>query len=154
MTERHSFISATLAELNRRKVLRTVGAYAVGVFVLLQLMDAAVEPLRLPEWLPTLVVIVAILGFPVAFVLAWHLDIRSDGVHRTASAGLLSRGQSAVLFTFMLLSMGGLAGVFYQYYSGVFDTAGNAPAPVQMERAFTAPEKFYSCSTVCRPLGE
>ena len=44
MSERHSFISATLAELNRRKVLRTVGAYAVGVFVLLQLMDAAVEP--------------------------------------------------------------------------------------------------------------
>ena len=38
MAEQHSFMSATLAELNRRKVLRTVGAYAVGVFVLLQLI--------------------------------------------------------------------------------------------------------------------
>ena len=137
-------MSATLAELNRRKVLRTVGAYAVGVFVLLQLMDAAVEPLRLPEWLPTLVVLVVILGFPLVFLLAWHLDIRQDGIHRTASAGLLSRTQSAVLFSFMLLSMGGLAGVFYQYYSGVFDAAGQVrtgdPAQEQVERAFTAPE--------------
>ncbi len=127
MTERHSFISATLAELNRRKVLRTVGAYAVAVFVLLQLMDAAVEPLRLPEWLPTLMVIVIILGFPLVFLLAWHLEVRSDGVHRTKGEGLLSRSQSAVLFSFMLLAMGGLAYVFYQYYSGVFE----AQAPAQ-----------------------
>ena len=43
--ERQSFFSAVMAELSRRKVLKTVGAYAVAVFVLLQLMDAAVEPL-------------------------------------------------------------------------------------------------------------
>jgi len=138
MTERHSFISATLAELNRRKVLRTVGAYAVAVFVLLQLMDAAVEPLRLPEWIPTLVVIVVILGFPLVFLLAWHLDIRSDGIHRTERAGLLSRSQSAILFSFMLVSMGGLAYVFYQYYSGVFE-AGDQSVQV-VEREFTAPQ--------------
>ena len=138
MPESHSFLSATLAELNRRKVLRTVGAYAVGVFVLLQLMDAAVEPLRLPEWLPTLVVVVVILGFPLVFLLAWHFDIHQDGVQRTARAGLLSRSQSAILFSFMLLAMGGLAYVFYQYYSGVFEAQG--PQQELVERAFTAPE--------------
>ncbi|MBT8047274.1 MAG: hypothetical protein HKN57_04605 [Xanthomonadales bacterium] len=138
MAERHSFVSATLAELNRRKVLRTVGAYAVAVFVLLQLMDAAVEPLRLPEWLPTLVVILVILGFPLVFLLAWHLEIRSDGVHRTTRAGLLSRSQSAVLFSIMLLAMGGLAFVFYQYYSGVFEPPG--PPQQLVERDFSAPE--------------
>ena len=138
MAERHSFISATLAELNRRKVLRTVGAYAVAVFVLLQLMDAAVEPLRLPEWLPTLVVIVVILGFPFVFFLAWHLDIRSDGVHRTEAAGLLSRAQSAVLFSFMLFATAGLGLVFYEYYSGVFESG--PPQQELVERAFTAPQ--------------
>jgi TolB-like protein/Flp pilus assembly protein TadD len=138
MTERHSFLSATLAELNRRKVLRTVGAYAVGVFVLLQLMDAAVEPLRLPEWLPTLVVVVVILGFPLVFLLAWHLDIHKDGVHRDQRTSLLSRSQGAVLFSFMLLAMGALGYGFYQYYSGVFESQG--PEQVVLERAFTAPE--------------
>lgn len=138
MADRHSFVSATLAELNRRKVLRTVGAYAVAVFVLLQLMDAAVEPLRLPDWLPTLVVIIIILGFPLVFLLAWHLEVRADGIHRTTRAGLLSRSQSAVLFSFMLLAMGGLAYVFYQYYSGVFEAPSQAQALT--EREFTAPE--------------
>jgi TolB-like protein/Flp pilus assembly protein TadD len=138
MTERHSFISATLAELSRRKVLRTVGAYAVAVFVLLQLMDAAVEPLRLPEWVPTLVVIVVILGFPLVFLLAWHLEVTPTGVHRTTTAGLLTRSQRASLFSFMLLAMTGLAYVFYQYYSGVFED----PAPQQTveQREFSAPE--------------
>jgi TolB-like protein/Flp pilus assembly protein TadD len=129
MSERHSFVSATLAELNRRKVLRTVGAYAVGVFVLLQLMDAAVEPLRLPDWLPTLVVIVVILGFPLVFVLAWHLEVHPDGIHRTVGGGLLTRSQSALLFSLMLL---------YQYYSGVFEPDGDEQAVAQ--RDFSAPE--------------
>jgi TolB-like protein/Flp pilus assembly protein TadD len=138
MTERQSFFSATLAELNRRKVLRTVGAYAVGVFVLLQLMDAAVEPLRLPDWLPTLVVIVVILGFPLVFLLAWHLEVRSDGIYRTTGESLLSRPQSAFLFSFMLVVMAGLGFAFYQYYSGVFETQD--VQQLAAERDFSAPE--------------
>ena len=138
MNERHSFLSATLGELNRRKVLRTVGAYAVAVFVLLQLMDAAVEPLRLPDWLPTVVVLLAILGFPLVFILAWHFDIGSDGIHRTRSAGLLSRSQSAVLFSFMLLAMGGLGYGIFSYYSGVFEAQPVMTAGAS--RVFSAPE--------------
>ena len=138
MAESHSFISATLAELNRRKVLRTVGAYAVAVFVLLQLMDAAVEPLRLPEWVPTLVVILVILGFPLVFLLAWHLELTSTGVNKAKAAGLLSKSQSAFLFSIMMVAMFGLAFVFYQYYSEFFET-GSAQ-PVVEQREFKAPE--------------
>ncbi|MEE4218019.1 MAG: tetratricopeptide repeat protein [Xanthomonadales bacterium] len=138
MNERHSFLSATLGELNRRKVLRTVGAYAVAVFVLLQLMDAAVEPLRLPDWLPTVVVLLAILGFPLVFMLAWYFDIGSDGIHRTRSAGLLSRSQSAILFSFMLLAMGGLGYGIFSYYSGVFEAQPVMTAGAS--RVFSAPE--------------
>jgi hypothetical protein len=139
MSERQSFISATVAELNRRKVLKTVGAYAVAVFVLLQLMDAAVEPLRLPDWLPTLVVIVLILGFPLVFLLAWHLEVRADGIYRTKGGGLLSRSQNAVLFSVMLLSMVGLGSVMYQYYSGVFEPSAANQAAVP-SRQFSAPQ--------------
>ena len=138
MAESHSFISATLAELSRRKVLRTVGAYAVGVFVLLQLMDAAVEPLRLPDWVPTLVVIVVILGFPLVFLLAWHLELTPTGVHKAKAAGLVSKSQSALLFSIMLLAMFGLAFVFYQYYSEVFEAG--SPQQVVEQRHFQAPE--------------
>jgi TolB-like protein len=144
-TEQHkqSFLSAVLGELNRRKVLRTMGGYAVGVFVLLQLMDAAVEPLRLPDWLPTFVVVFLILGFPVVFILAWQFDITGDGVRRTAGDGLLTRGQSAVLFSFMMLATAGLGYTFYEYYSDVFDEVASPIAQTaesQAPRTFTAPE--------------
>ena len=120
MEHHQSFLSAVLTELNRRKVLRTVGAYAVAVFVVLQLMDAAVEPLRLPEWIPTLVVIALILGFPLVFILAWHFDVTADGVKKTHTEGLLSRAQSTLLFSMMMLGMLGLGYGFYGYYSSVF----------------------------------
>lgn len=135
--QQHSFFSATLAELSRRKVLRTLGGYAVAVFVLLQLMDAAVEPLRVPDWVPTLVVIVLILGFPVVFLLSWHLDLTAGGIRRADPAGLLSRRQSGLLFGGVLLLTAGLGYLLAVNYSAVFEEAAPVAAA---ERSFTAPE--------------
>jgi len=142
MQQDQSFLSAVLTELNRRKVLRTVGAYAVSVFVMLQLMDAAVEPLRIPDWLPTLVVIVLILGFPLVFILAWIFEVTPDGVKKTTTAGLLTGTQNTLLFSMMMLGMVGLGYGFYGYYSNVLianDPGYGAPAVTQ-QREFVAPE--------------
>ena len=142
MEQGQSFLSVVLTELNRRKVLRTVGAYAVAVFVMLQLMDAAVEPLRLPEWLPTLVVIVLILGFPLVFILAWQLDITPQGIKKTRTAGLLTGTQNTLLFSLMMLGMLGLGYGFYGYYSNVFttDSLGKSATAITQQREFVAPE--------------
>jgi len=135
--ERQSFLSAVVGELTRRKVLRTVGAYAIAVFAVLQLLDAAAEPLRLPNWLPTFVVVGLILGFPVVFVLAWQFEITKDGVHRTRAAGLLSRSQSSLLFSFMMVATVGLGYGIYEYYSGILQEDEVAQ---ETSRAFSAPE--------------
>jgi len=142
MKQGQSFLSAVLMELNRRKVLRTVGAYAVAVFVALQLMDAAVEPLRLPDWLPTLVVVVLILGFPVVFILAWVFDITSEGVKKTQTVSLLTHTQNALLFSMMMLGVFGLGYGFYGYYSNVFTTGPSAELQTlaAQDREFVAPE--------------
>ena len=142
MKQGQSFLSAVLTELNRRKVLRTLGAYAVAVFVVLQLMDAAVEPLRLPEWLPTLLVIVLILGFPLVFILAWYFDVTVDGVKKTQTESILTRAQNTLLFSMMMLGVFGLGYGFYGYYSNVF-TSGS-PVEIQslvsQQREFVAPQ--------------
>ncbi|KAA9131284.1 tetratricopeptide repeat protein [Marinihelvus fidelis] len=141
MGDQQSFFSAVMGELTRRKVLRTMGGYAVAVFVVLQLMDAAVEPLRLPEWFPTLVVLALILGFPIVFVLAWQFDLTGKGVRMTESARLLRPGQTLALFSFMLVATGALGLGFYQYYSGVFEDATSAPAAeTQVAHDYSAPE--------------
>ena len=47
-------------------------------------MAATVAPLlSMPEWVPRLVVLLAIIGFPVALVLAWIYDIGARGLERT-----------------------------------------------------------------------
>jgi TolB-like protein/Tfp pilus assembly protein PilF len=137
MEARQSFVSVVYTELVRRKVLRTVGAYAVAVFAVLQLMDAAVEPLRLPDWLPTLVVIGLILLFPIVFLLAWQFEITAKGIRKTEASDLLTRTQSFTMFSFMLLATAGLGFGFFQYYGDVLQADSGQPAVAQ---DFTAPE--------------
>jgi adenylate cyclase len=73
------------AELRRRKVVRVIIAYLLVGWGLIQIADATIEPLRLPEWSYTLVVWLVGLGFPIAIVLAWVLDITPRGIEVTAA---------------------------------------------------------------------
>ena len=71
------------SELRRRRVVRVVGMYAVGAFVLLQIGDVAFEPLGLPAGSQRLLIILLIIGFPIAAVLGWIFDITPEGIVRT-----------------------------------------------------------------------
>jgi adenylate cyclase len=79
-------IRAFLAELRRRRVYRVAGVYLVLAWGLLQLGDVVIEPLLLPDWTMTLVIVLLALGFPVAVILAWAYDITPDGVRRAEPA--------------------------------------------------------------------
>ena len=74
------------AELKRRRVFRVMAVYGIVGFVLLQLVDLAVPALLLPEWTYRLVALFLLLGFPVAIVLAWALEMTPEGVRRTVEA--------------------------------------------------------------------
>lgn len=77
-----SFLSRFSAELLRRKVYPVIVAYAVIVWVLLQIGEVTFEPLGLPQWSMRALVVVAIIGFPVAALLAWMFDIAPSGIRR------------------------------------------------------------------------
>jgi TolB-like protein len=68
------------AELKRRKVFRVAVVYAATAFVILQAADIMLPRLAVPEWALTLVVVLTVLGFPIALVLAWALELTPDGV--------------------------------------------------------------------------
>lgn len=76
-------IRALLSEMKRRRVFRVVGIYVVAVFAALQGADILVPALHLPEWTMTLLVVLAIVGLPVAVGLAWAFDVTPAGVQRT-----------------------------------------------------------------------
>lgn len=68
------------SEIRRRKVLRVVAVYAVVAWVVLQVAVVVAEPLGFPAWTMRALIIAAIVGFPVSFLLAWVIDIRPEGL--------------------------------------------------------------------------
>ena len=76
-------LSEYFEELKRRKVVQVSIAYIVGPWLLLQVADATFEPLNLPQWSTTLVLWLLVLGFPVALILAWALEVTPQGIRRT-----------------------------------------------------------------------
>ena len=77
-----SFFSRFLGELHRRKVLRVAASYAIVAWLLLQVAEVTFEPLHVPDWVMTMVVLLAIIGFPIALVLAWAFDLTPDGIEK------------------------------------------------------------------------
>jgi tetratricopeptide (TPR) repeat protein len=75
-----------LTELKRRRVYRVAVVYAAVAFVIWQAAEIAFPALNLPDWALTLVVVLTLVGFPIAVVLAWAFDITPEGVRRAAAA--------------------------------------------------------------------
>jgi adenylate cyclase len=74
------------AELKRRHVFRVAAVYGATAFVIVQAADVLQEALRLPEAFLTGVAVLALLGFPLALVLAWAYERTPDGVRKTVDA--------------------------------------------------------------------
>ena len=75
-----SNLGTLLGELKRRRVYRVVAAYAVVAWIILQIGEVTFAPLGLPDLAMTLLVIVIILGFPVAIVLSWLFELTPSGI--------------------------------------------------------------------------
>lgn len=72
-------------EIKRRKVGRVVVAYLIVGWLLIQIAETTFEPMGLPAWTLTLVIVLTMLGLPLAAVLAWAFDITASGIERTAA---------------------------------------------------------------------
>lgn len=73
-----------LVELKRRRVLQVAGAYLVGGWVAIEVASLLVPELMLPAWTTRAVIVLVVVGLPLALVLAWAFDFTSEGVRRTA----------------------------------------------------------------------
>nr|MBA3883562.1 hypothetical protein [Chthoniobacterales bacterium] len=70
-------------ELKRRSVYKVAVAYGVVAWFLIQVSDIVFPRLHLPDWAVTLVIVMLMLGFPVALLLAWAFELTPEGVKRT-----------------------------------------------------------------------
>ncbi|MGI9233107.1 MAG: hypothetical protein ACR2RD_05700, partial [Woeseiaceae bacterium] len=89
--QKRSFLAGISAEMLRRRVYPVVIAYALVAWALLQIGEVTFEPLGLPGWVMTTLIVVVIAGFPVAAILAWMFDITPSGIRRDSRFGDSSR---------------------------------------------------------------
>jgi adenylate cyclase len=80
---RMTAVKQFFGELKRRKVYRVAVAYIVVAWVLTQVATQVFPFFEVPNWTVRLVVIVLVLGFPIATILAWAYDITPSGIKRT-----------------------------------------------------------------------
>jgi serine/threonine-protein kinase len=71
------------AELKRRNVYKVAIAYIVGGWALSQGIAQVFPVFDVPNWAIRLIVLLIILGLPVALVLAWMFEITPEGIKRT-----------------------------------------------------------------------
>ncbi len=94
-----SALSRFIAELRRRRVIKTTIAYAVAAWVLIETSSTIFPAIYLPDWSVRLIIITAILGLPLVIVLAWMFDVkRSPGPEPVKEAiAVIIPGKNSVI---------------------------------------------------------
>jgi TolB-like protein/Flp pilus assembly protein TadD len=76
-----------VSELRRRQVFRAAAWYGGLAWLAVEIADTVFPRFGLPDWSVRAVIVGAVLGLPVALVLAWFFDVSGAGLRREAAAG-------------------------------------------------------------------
>ena len=130
-------------ELKRRNVIRVAIAYGVGAWLLLQLTDVLIELLGLPDTAGRYVILMLVIGFPIALFFAWAFEMTPDGIKREAD---VDRTQSITNVTGRkmdrsIMAIMALALAFFIY------ERVNAPEPIVQTASQTAEQIGGEIST-------
>jgi TolB-like protein/Tfp pilus assembly protein PilF len=76
-------MSGFFEEVKRRKVYRVAVAYIIAAAFIIQLGSAVFPAWELPNWTFRFVVVLLLIGFPIALILAWAYDVTPQGIRAT-----------------------------------------------------------------------
>ena len=157
MSDKPSFF----AELKRRNVYKVAVAYGVVAWLLMQVASQIFPFFDIPNWVVRLVVLLLIVGFPVALIIAWAFEVTPEGIKRTEAADAAGQRSRGVAWIYVVLI--GVTLSVGLFFVGRF-TAGHAtPRPVtqpearpgfQSEAATAIPEKSIAVLPLVNESGD
>ncbi len=123
-------LSYLLIEARRRRVFRGIGLYIVAAWAVLQAADLLFESWGISPAALRHVWIGAILGFPVALILAWRYDIAGGRIVRVASSDVeadlsIRRADYVILAAVAAVAVA----IIYTTASDVSDAPVTGPTP-------------------------
>ena len=90
-------MSGFFEEVQRRKVYRVAAAYIIAAGFIIQIGSAVFPAWELPNWTLRLVVVLLLVGFPVALILAWAYDVTPQGIQATPKVPGAHRRRNIIL---------------------------------------------------------
>jgi TolB-like protein/Flp pilus assembly protein TadD len=107
-TDKAVAMTGFFEEVKRRKVYKVAAAYIIAAGGIIQLASAALPAWELPNWALRLVIVLLLLGFPIALILAWAYDITPQGVRATPTPAVpgshLRRNIAMLVLTGVIIS--------------------------------------------------
>ncbi len=90
-------MSGFFEELQRRKVYRVAAAYIIAAGFIIQIGSAVFPAWDLPNWTLRLVIVLLLIGFPIALILAWAYDVTPQGIQATPRVPGAHRRRNIIL---------------------------------------------------------
>jgi TolB-like protein/Flp pilus assembly protein TadD len=130
----HNFFS----ELKRRNVYKVAVAYIFAGWALSQGIAQVFPVFDIPNWVIRLIVLLIIIGLPIALVLAWMFELTPQGIKRTEDVDLVAAAQQPKKRTWIFVVIIGAIVSIGLFFLGRYSAFNGAPR--QSESA-TVPQK-------------
>src|SRR5213080_937546 len=107
-------MSGFFEEVKRRKVYRVAVAYVIAAGGIIQLGSAAFPAWELPNWALRLVIVLLLVGFPIALILAWAFDVTPQGIQATPELAVprTHRRRNVIMLVATGVILSAIAGFF------------------------------------------
>jgi serine/threonine-protein kinase len=147
-------------ELKRRNVYKVGVAYAVVAWLLMQVASQILPFFEIPNWMVRLVILLLIIGFPIALVVAWAFEVTSEGIKSTEAADAAGQRSRGVAWIYVVLIGAALSvGLFFVgRYTAAPETvppaSGELSRGKQSERATAGPDKSIAVLPLINESGD
>ncbi|GAB5410298.1 MAG: hypothetical protein BalsKO_26630 [Balneolaceae bacterium] len=76
-------ISNFIEELKRRNVFKVAVAYGIAGWLIIQIVTVIEQPLSIPDWFDTIVIIFVGICFPMVLIFAWAFELTPEGIKKS-----------------------------------------------------------------------
>jgi len=115
------------SELKRRNVYKIAVAYIVAGWALSQGIAQVFPVFDVPNWIIRLIVLLIIIGFPIALILAWMFELTPQGIKRTEDVDLVAAAQQPKKRTWIFVVIIGALVSIGLFFLGRYSAFNGAP---------------------------
>jgi len=134
------------AELKRRNVYKVAVAYIVAGWALSQGIAQVFPVFDIPNWVIRLIVVLIIIGLPIALVLAWMFELTPQGIKRTEDVDLVAAAQQPKKRTWIFVVIIGALVSIGLFFLGRYSAGNKTASPAGISNKSIAVLPFDNLS--------